>query len=126
MFKGTIPLLGNVVPTHAAAIITAENMEDDPELYKSSLQLPVFDIENIGADLRILFDWSYEPYNSELSLSYSLDGGEPQKIWTKVKERQEELSPDTLSIPANELKGRKTIALVFTYKSTQSSFFAAI
>lgn len=126
VFKGTIPLLSNVIPTQAAAIITAENMENDPELYKSSLQLPVFDIENIGADLRILFDWSYLPYNSELSLSYSLDGGEPQKIWTKVGEAQEVLSSDTLSISANELKGKKTIALAFTYKSTQSSFYAAI
>lgn len=127
VFQGTVPLIGTPIPSRAATIIASETMSDNPEYYSSILRLPRIDVRGLETDVKVEFDWMYMNGGDKFSLSYSIDGGAPVELWAKGDgTMQVEFEEASLSIPRAELEGKQTVEFLFTYTSTEFSWFAAI
>lgn len=127
VFKGTVPLVGASIASNAATIITSEKMSDNPTIYATALRLPKIDLHGVENDLSVVFDWMFFCMGDSLLLTYSVDGGKPIKVWGKSDDVQQlEFIEEGVTIPAAEVRGKKSIEFTFIYKSAEFSFFAAI
>lgn len=127
VFKGTVPMIGIPIPSRAATIIACEKLSDNPVLYSSSLRLPLLDVSGLAGNLKVEFDWMYMNAEDKFALSYAVDGGVPVELWAKASGvEQGAFDAASLEIPNAVLAGKKTVEFIFSYRSTEFSWFAAV